>query len=63
MDPRMQAELSRLLTRFEATLAEVRSANQEAATLEAWRRVQTLGWELSAILPIPVRRDEKDKTA
>jgi hypothetical protein len=62
MDPEMQASLGRLLTRFDAALDEVRHAGDDDCALEAWRRVQTLGWQLSVVLPVPVRKGADSRT-
>jgi hypothetical protein len=62
MDPDMQVSLGRLLTRFEAALGEVRAVSDNDGALDAWRRVQTLGWELSALLPVPARKCREDRT-
>jgi hypothetical protein len=51
MDRGTQHELDRLRDAFAEALDGVRSATGDGQQLAAWRKVQTLGWELNALLP------------
>jgi hypothetical protein len=51
MDRATQHELDRLRDAFAEALDGVRSATGDGQQLAAWRKLQTLGWELNALLP------------
>jgi hypothetical protein len=51
MDIETTRELDRLRRGFDHALDEVRFATSDDQRLIAWRKVQTLGWELNAVLP------------
>lgn len=51
MDIETRHELDRLRLSFEEALREVRLAASDDETYAAWRKIQTAGWELNALLP------------
>jgi hypothetical protein len=53
MDRATQHELIRLRDALAEALDGVKSATDDGEELAAWRKIQTLGWELNALLPAP----------
>lgn len=51
MDVETRRELARLRRSFENALEETRLAHDDDELFAAWRKVQTVGWELNALLP------------
>ena len=51
MDIETSHELERLRRSFEDALRQVHLAEDDEAAFVAWRKVQTAGWELNALLP------------
>ena len=51
MDRQTKHELDNLLSGYRAALDEVARATDDEAQVEAWRKVQTLGWRLHELLP------------
>jgi hypothetical protein len=51
MDREIRHELDRLFSCYQDALAEIRSARSDDELLTGWRKVQTAGWELNAVLP------------
>ncbi len=56
MDRQTQHELDRLLDGFTDALERVRSAGRDDEQMEAWKKVQMLGWELNALLPVATQQ-------
>ncbi len=51
MDRETRLELDRLRRSYEAVLGEIRGAIGDDQELACWHKLQTLGWELNALLP------------
>lgn len=51
MDLETSNELNRLRRNLLDAIAEVELAKDDDETYAAWRKVQTVGWELNVVLP------------
>ena len=51
MDRETRRELDRLCRGYEAVLGEIRGAVNDDQEFAGWHKLQTLGWELNALLP------------
>lgn len=56
MDIETRRELDRLRRNYQQALQEVGSAENDEQELAAWHGLQTLGWELNALLPTTPHR-------
>jgi hypothetical protein len=56
MDRETRCELDRLCRSYEAVLREIRWAVTDDKELACWHKLQTLGWELNALLPTTSHR-------